>query len=64
MSQSAAPRLKAAGVQRDIQRLSRLLADALALVDELRLPLEIGARLQGIVDSVESCLDQSQKAQK
>jgi len=50
MSQGLARQQHAAGAETDIQHLQSLLKDALDLVDRLRAPAEIGARLQEIIN--------------
>ena len=52
MSQGLGRQQHAAGAETDIQHLQSLLKDALDLVDRLRAPAEIGARLQEIIDAV------------
>ena len=54
MSQGLAPQQRAEGAKDGVQRLNALLSDSLALVDKLKLPPDIGARLQDVIDAVES----------
>jgi hypothetical protein len=42
------------------KQLHRLLKDALDLVDQLRLPPQIGARLQEVIDLAAGCFETGQ----
>ena len=44
------------GVRAAEEQLKRHLAVALDIVDEIKLPPEIGARLQEVIDLVETCV--------
>lgn len=57
MSQGVVPQQEgsADGPKDDWQRVGALLSDALALIDALALPPEIGARLQEVIDAVAEC---------
>ena len=64
MSQGLAPQQQAEGAENGVQRLNALLSDSLALLDALELPPEIGARLQEVIDAVESHTDANAKSER